>query len=42
MFFMQIFFAVVLGLASLGSIAFVLIDNHLQDKDPRIEYDQAE
>lgn len=30
MFFMQIVFAVVLGLASIGSIAFVLINTHLR------------
>ena len=42
MFFMQIFFAVVLGLASLGSIAFVLINGSLPGRDPQIEYDEAE
>jgi hypothetical protein len=42
MFFMQIFFAGVLGLASLGSIAFVLINNHLHDRDPQMEYPEGE
>jgi hypothetical protein len=34
MVFIQIFFAVALGLASLGSIIFVLINVHLHNKTP--------
>jgi len=42
MFFMQTFFAVVLGLASLGSIAFVVINGRVHGREPRLGYDETE
>jgi hypothetical protein len=34
MFFMQILFALVLGVASIGSLAFAVIEGHLQGRSP--------
>lgn len=39
MFFMQVIFGLVLGLASIGSLAFAVIGGHVQDKDSRTRFD---
>ncbi len=40
MFFMQVLFGLVLGLASIGSLAFAVIEGHMQDKDSPIKLDR--
>lgn len=40
MFFMQVIFGLVLGFASIGSLAFAVIVGHGQDTDSGIKFDR--